>query len=188
MNEQNVLSLNLASHPFRNRRLFLTIAGALGLLAAALLVWGGTTFFLYRGRERQANASRAEAEQRLATLKRQEQQFGAKATEAGKELKEQVDIFNNIILGKKFSWVEFLSMLETGLPATSYIISLEPSPALGARTDVSFRVVSPSLDELVKVVQNLNDLGFQRLRVEKERVDERGRTVAEIFLSYEKMD
>jgi hypothetical protein len=49
-------------------------------------------------------------------------------------------------------------------------------------------VVSPSLDELVKVVQNLNDLGFQRLRVEKERVDERGRTVAEIFLSYEKMD
>lgn len=124
------LELNLASRPFRNRRLPRLAAAALAL--AALLLTGLHALTLSRllaasARQRQAEVAALEAELRelRAAQSRLAQPEVPRATVARWEaVREVVD-------RRAFSWTLLLSRLEAALPRDVRLVSLAPTTVAG---------------------------------------------------------
>ncbi len=186
MKTVNMIRLNLATRPLRNRRFYRTAFAAAAIVLAglaALAVFLGVKFGLAHGRARTEVAG---LESRLVKAGAETSRFKAAAAAAARSDKEKVDLVNAVIMRKSFSWTTLLSELESALPESSYITSLAPSFAGESAVDLKIKVVSQSLDDLLALVDRLTERKFTRIRVTSESADERGRIVSEITFSYER--
>ncbi len=186
MIERTRLNLNLASHPLRNRRLFYLILSS--LMVALLLVsfFAGKIFVEYKAKAQETRASVKKTDKLIKDAQRDEEDFSAKIEDAIIKYKGKVDLINSIILGKSFSWIEFLSDLENSLPDSSYIVSMAPTLAKDSKVQLSFKVVYSSVDDLLELYNNLKALKFNQIRIISEAENERGLLLSEISLNYEK--
>lgn len=180
------ISLNLATSPLRNRRLFFFLGGCVGLGLFLLALLAGVFFLRFNLKKRTVKVLLTKAEEAILTDQREGKRLSAKNKEAVKKDKEKVDLINSIILKKSFSWTGFLSKLEECLPDSSYILSLAPTLAEDSRVQFRFKVVSQSLDDFLKLVNNLQAQKFSQIRVESEERNDRGQLTSEISVSYER--
>ncbi|UCC38249.1 MAG: hypothetical protein JSV96_10395 [Candidatus Aminicenantes bacterium] len=146
----------------------------------------GKIFLEYRGKTREVKGSIAKTNQLIINAQNDQRKSAANVKQAVKNYRDKVDLVNNIILKKSFSWIEFLSDLESALPDSSYIISLAPTLTKDSRMLLKFKVVSPNVNELLKLINNLNALGFSQINPISEDENKRGLLITEISLSYER--
>ena len=186
MRNAKSLSLNLASHPLRNRRLYYLVLSLMVILLLALSCLTGSLYFGTRAKAREVRTSISNVEKGAQVTQRKEKELKLKVEELTKRHRGKVDLVNGIILRKSFSWLKLLGNLETALPDSSYIVSLVPRLLDDSRMEVKFRVISRNLDHLLKLVNNLNSLEFNNIRIDNEEINERGWLLSEISLSYER--
>jgi Tfp pilus assembly protein PilN len=179
-------SLNLATSPLRNRRLYFFLGGLLGLGILVLALLAGIFFVRFTLKKRIVRGSLETVDQRIQADQREIKRLSIKNKETAKKDRKKLDLINSIILKKSFSWTEFLSKLEDCLPDSSYILSLSPTLVDDSRVQIRFKVVSQSLDDLLKLVNNLQAQKFNPPRVESEERNERGQLTSEITVSYER--
>ena len=79
-----------------------------------------------------------------------------------------------------------LSDIENSLPDSSYITSLVPTLSDDLRMKLRIRVISPDVNDLLKFIQNLRDLNFDKIEIKSEAKKEGGNLLSEISLNYEK--
>lgn len=186
MKSQQRLSLNLATHPSKNRKLFYLGLLLIGIIFLLLSVAGGVVYFSYKGKVEAVRSSLSEMDESSKEIQRKERQNTVRIEKATGEYKETVDAINGLIFSKNFSWVDFLSCLEDSLPDSSYIVSLAPVLPEDLQMRVRFAVVSRSLDDLLALINNLKGLKFKNIRVLNEVRNEQGYLRSEISLTYER--
>jgi hypothetical protein len=179
-------TLNLAAHPLRNRRFFYLLSALLGLGLVVSAFFSGQLFIRYYLEARTVRGALAEVEASVLSVQREERRLSSRVQEALEKDKEKVDLINSIILKKSFSWAEFFSGLEECLPDSSYILSLAPTLVDNVKVQMSFKVVSPGLDDLLALVDRLRSLSFSQIRVESEDRNPQGQLTSEISVSYER--
>jgi hypothetical protein len=64
---------------------------------------------------------------------------------------------------------------------------MAPTLVDDTRIQFRFRVVSPSLDDLLALINKLQDLKFSQPRVETEESNDRGQLTSEISVTYERV-
>jgi cell division protein FtsB len=180
------LNLNLAFHPWRNRRLFFVLIFFLGAIFLLVSFFAGKTFIQYHSKAQQTKASIRKTERMIRDTQKDEKQLGKRIEETVKSLKGRVEVVNSIILKKSFSWIEFFSDLEKSLPDSSYIISLAPSLTEKSKMLLNLRVASSNVDDLLKLIDNLTALKFGEIKILGETQNDRGLLISEISLSYER--
>jgi Tfp pilus assembly protein PilN len=181
-----VLNLNLATRPLRNRRLYHAALRALvvglialaGLAAFAVVKYGGES-----SRLKTAMAVTAKDRDKAAA---EEKRLRADVTREEKIGKTRVELVNNIIQKKMFSWTGFLAALEEALPGPSYITALTPSFTSGGTISVQMRVTSRNLEDLLAFITALTAHGFKDPRVGGVQKDEASRLISEITATYER--
>ncbi len=182
----NPIRLNLASRPLLNRRLFVFAGGGLALAALISLVLGIFIFSSFALKIRRAQSELARVEQGIQKDRLGTSASRAKVQEAMKRYKVSVDFANAVILEKSFSWAEFLSRLEDGLPDSSFIISLAPVAVDSQSVQFRLKVASAGLNDQVALINRLLELKFNKVRVETEDIDDRGLLTSELLVSYER--
>lgn len=180
------IRLNLASRPLRNRRLFVFAGGGLALAALISLVLGIFIFSRFALKIRGTRSELASVEQGIEKARLETSDSQAKVLAAMKRDKVSVDFVNAVILEKSFSWAEFLSRLEDGLPDSSFILSLAPVAVESHRVQFRLKVASAGLNDQVAMINRLLELNFSRVRVETENIDDRGLLTSELLVSYER--
>jgi Tfp pilus assembly protein PilN len=178
--------LNLASHPLRNRRLFLYAGAGLALASLVAVLLGLFIFSRFALKIRVVRAELARLEQSVQTAEREKARSTARTQEAMKGEQSIVDFVNSIIFQKSFSWAEFLSRIEEGLPDSSYILSLAPVAVESNRVQVRLKVASPTLDDQLALINKLLELSFSQIRVEGEEIDNQGLLISDILATYER--
>jgi len=158
----------------------------MGILLLAVSYLTGSLYFNARAKTADVRTSISDIEKKAGVAQRKDKEFEVKVEELTKTYKGNVDLVNGIILRKSFSWVKLLGNLEAALPDSSYIVSLAPRLLDDSKMEVKFRVISRNLDNLLKLINNLNNLKFQNIRIENEEINERGWLRSEISLSYER--
>jgi hypothetical protein len=179
------IRLNLAASPLRNRKLFYLLGGVAGTTLLVLALLSGIIFLRFSLKKRAVKISLEKVNETVLVDQKEGTRLVAKNKEAAKKDKEKVDLINSIILKKSFSWTGFFSRLEDCLPGPSYILSLAPTLVEDTRVQVRFKVVSGSLDDLLKLISNLQAQNFGLPRVESEERNEQGQLISEITVSYE---
>ncbi|MCS6884870.1 MAG: hypothetical protein RMM17_00300 [Acidobacteriota bacterium] len=149
------LQINLARRPFRNRRLFwliLSVAFAFTLLAGVQIVR------MLAERE----ASIADVSKKVALQKDELQRLQSKKIEGATALTEDQErrlrAASLLIRRRAFSWSKMLSDLETSLPGTIKILSIDFVEDLEDAGNVKLLValVARSAEELTKTVAQLD--------------------------------
>jgi hypothetical protein len=186
MIERTRLSLNVASHPLRNRRFFYLILSSLAVTLLLISFFAGKIFVEYKAKAQETRASIKSTDKLIKDAQRDDEDFSAKIENAVIKYKGKVDLINSIILGKSFSWIEFLSDLENSLPDSSYIVSMAPTLAKDSKVQLNFKVAYSSVDDLLELYNNLKTLKFNHIRIISEAENERGLLLSEISLNYEK--
>ncbi len=180
------IRVNLASRPLLNRRLFLFVGGGLALAALIALLLGGFIFSRFALKIRGTRSDLGRVEQSIQAAQREKAASEAKVEEARKRDQILADFANSVILEKAFSWSEFLSRLEEGLPDSSFILSLAPVAVESHRVQFRLKVASAGLNDQLALINKLLGLNFSQIRVEAEDVDERGLLNSELLVSYER--
>jgi hypothetical protein len=164
------------------------VAVNLAALAAAFVLialLSGLSLLKSRRLESAARADLDRVRQAAASALKERDALGAEAAELARSLKPTVDAVNGIIQRKSFSLVDVFSRLEDALPAGSYVAGMSPVEPVDGRLDLRFRVVSPSLGDLLALIQKLGGLGFKNISVKNEATVD-GRLVSEITFSHER--
>lgn len=178
--------LNLASHPARNRRLFISLAGVLGALLLLLLILGVSNVVQYGFKNRTARSNLFQMDQRIAEAQREEKQFVRQVSEAVRDHQRSVDSFNRVIYRKSFSWINMLNSLEELLPDRCYIVSLAPAFHEDAVMDLRFKVASPDLENWMNLVDRLYEKGFEHIRLESQTRGTTGFFIYDMSVRYER--
>jgi Tfp pilus assembly protein PilN len=181
-----VLNLNLAARPLRNRRLYLA---ALRALAFGLIALTGLAAFVvvkYGGESSRLKTAMAVTAKGRDEAARDEKRLQADITREEKIGRGRVDLANEIIQKKMFSWTGFLAALEEALPGPSYITALTPSFTSGGAISVQMRVTSRSLEDLLAFITALTAHGFKDPKVGGVQKDEASRLISEITATYER--
>lgn len=186
MIKQRRINLNLATHPLRNRKLFYFIASSLGLIFLLVSLLAGSIYFSYKSKFKKIDSSIMEIDQSIRKIQRMERQYTTRIENTAKEHKGMIDLINSLIFRKSFSWIDFLSCLEDSLPDSSYIVSLAPTLTDDLKMNVRLGVVSQSLDDLLKLINNLETLKFKQIKVLNEARNDQGSLRSEISLTYER--
>ncbi len=186
MMDSKNLSLNLASRPWRNRRLFFNSMFFLGALFLLVSFFAGKTFIQYHSNAQETRASIRKTERMIRDTQRDEKQLTKRVEEVSKSHRNRVEVVNSIILKKSFSWIEFFSDLEKSLPDSSYIVSLAPSLTEKSKVLLNLRIASSNVDDLLKLIDNLIALKFGEIKIHGETQNDRGLLISEISLSYER--
>jgi len=181
------ITLNLASHPLRNRRFYFLVLGCLGLGVVLTFLFSARFFLEYYGKGRSAKESLSAVESSIIIAQREEGRLSSRVKEASKNDQEKVTLMNSIILKKSFPWTKFFSLLEDSLPDSSYVLSLAPALVDNSRIEMRFKVVSRNLDDLLQLLDNLNRLNFKHIRVESEERDPQGQLISEFSLNYDRV-
>jgi hypothetical protein len=186
MNKKTRLNLELATHPVRNRRLFLL---SFALLAVLLVGLAAVSFDLYFDYKRRLGENRSKIETlelKLGSIQREESQATGRIGDEVGLLQSRIDLINDLIYRKSFSWIEFLSHLEEALPDRCYIVSLAPAPREDLGMEVRITVASPNLDDLLLLYTRLGNLGFKNVLIISEDQTANGLVLAEVSFSYER--
>jgi len=180
------LNLNLASNPLRNRRFFYLLFSL--LIAAVLLVsfFAEKNFLKYRNEAKKIKVSISTTDQMTKNAQRDEKNHSTMIESAALKYEPKVDLINSIILRKSFSWIQFFSDLESSLPDSSYIVSMEPVLAEHSRLQLRLKIATSSVNDLLELIDNLKELKFDQIRMRSENLRENGMLVSEISLSYER--
>ncbi len=180
------LNLNLATRPLRNRRLYLTAAR--GLAGLLVVLAGLAAFVVVRdgGEAARLKAGNAETRRLQTEAVREEKRLTADINRETKLSQGRVDLANNLIRRKMFSWTGLLTELEKALPGPSYITALTPSFTPEGGVALQMRVTSRNLDDLLAFLDNLGAGGFKDVRAGGDQRSEDGRLVAEISATYER--
>ncbi len=186
MKTKDIIRLNLATRPLRNRRFYRTAFAVSVLILAGLATLAVFLFVKYGLAHNRAKAEVVRLEDGIAQAAAATTAFRAKAEAAAEADQETVDLVNAVIMRKSFSWTGLLSELEGALPESSYITSLAPSFVGESAVDLRIKVVSRRLDDLLALVDRLTERKFTRIRVDGETKDERGQILSEITFSYER--
>jgi hypothetical protein len=186
MIERERLGLNLASLPLRNKRFFYLILSTLAVILLLISFFAGKIFVEYRDKAQETRTSIKRIDKLIKDAQRDEEDFSARIEDVTIKCKGKVDLINSIILGKSFSWIEFLSDLENSLPDSSYIVSMAPTLAKDSKLQLSFRVAYSNVDDLLELYNNLRTLKFNQIRIISEAENEKGLLISEISLNYEK--
>jgi len=186
MNANEKINVNLASNPLRNRRLFILLMSLTGIVLVIISFLAIHLFISYRLKNNEVKASLNDMERMIKVAQGTDRELTVNIRRATEKHKGQVDLINGIILRKSFSWVKFFTDLEKSLPDSSYIVSLTPNFMSDSRVEVRFKVFSQNLDDLLKLINNLEAVKFNEIRVESETRDNRGLLLSEISLSYER--
>jgi Tfp pilus assembly protein PilN len=181
------LNLNLATRPLRNRRLFLLVGGLLGLAFLVTALLAIILFFQFTLKKGAVQAGLQKADQTVKAAQSEQKRLEVRLKETANKDQDIIDAINSIILRKSFSWTDFLSKLEECLPDSSYILSMAPTLVDDTRIQFRFRVVSPSLDDLLALINKLQALKFSQPRVETEESNDRGQLTSEISVTYERV-
>jgi Tfp pilus assembly protein PilN len=185
MNRRPPLDVNLATKPVRNRRFYVL---ARNILAAAVVIVIGVAAFSVVRYGFQASRLKSSVEETgglVDAAGKEVRRLTLDIQKAKKTSQSEVDLVNDIIIRKSFSWTEFLSLLEASLPDSSYITSLVPSFSGERTVGLKIKLVSASLDDLLTFLNNLNARKF-RFRLESESREEGGGLISEISLTYER--
>ena len=158
----------------------------LGALFLLVSFYAGKTFIEYHSKAQQTRASIRKTERMISATQRDEKRLARRVEEVAKSRKNRVEVVNSIILKKSFSWIEFFSDLEESLPDSSYIISLAPSLTEKSKMLLNLRVASSNVDDLLKLIDNLDALKFGEIKILAETQNDRGLLISEISLSYER--
>ncbi len=186
MKNSRPINLNLASHPLRNRRLFILLLSTFVALFLLVSFFAGKIFIRYRSDAQRVKTLIRQTDKLIRDTQRNEKSLSSRIIEAVKSNQSQVDMVNSIILKKSFSWLEFLADLEKSLPDSSYIVSLAPTLTEDSEIKLRLRVACISVDDLLKLIDNFGDLGFNDIQIEGETPNERGLLISEISLRYER--
>jgi hypothetical protein len=186
MNKKTRLNLELATHPVLNRRLFLMSFALLAVLLVGLAAVSFDLYFDYKKRLGE-NSSRIETlELKLGSIQREESLTTGRIGDEATLLQSRIDLINDLIYRKSFSWIEFLSQLEEALPDRCYIVSLAPAPREDLGMEVRIKVASPNLDDLLLLYTRLGNLGFKNVLIRSEDQSANGLVLAEVSFSYER--
>ncbi|MDH4196810.1 MAG: hypothetical protein OEW05_05330 [Candidatus Aminicenantes bacterium] len=180
--------LNLSSQPVRNRRFFRL---AFGLLLGACLVAfvaAGWLWVRYAGGAQRARAETADLRLGTRTAREETRQLTRVVRNAERALESTVNLVNDAILRKRFSWTGLLSDLEASLPGRSYITSLTPGFAGEGSVALKIVLVSSGLDDLMVFWKNLDPKKFSLFRIDNETPSPQGQLVSEISVRYERVD
>lgn len=179
------VNINLASHPLRNRRFFLSLVS--GIVGVFLIVAVLSAFYYAKNRGREGSAREALTRMRgmVQTVQKERDDWSAQVSELSQTNKDKIGSINSIILKKSFSWVDFFSRIEEALPEPSYISWMASLQVGEGPFEVRFKVVSQTLQDLLEFIQRLNSLGFKDISVKNETPLE-GRIVSEISVSHER--
>lgn len=180
------LTLNLATKPLRNRRLFFFLGGALGTVFLVIAFLAVFLFLRFALKKHGTQVRLDKAEETIKTSQSEQKRTDNRIKEVTAKGQGIINTINSIILRKSFSWTDFLSKLEECLPDSSYILSLAPSLVDDTRVQFRFRVVSRNLDDLLALINKLQELKFSQPRVETEERNERGQLTSDISVSYER--
>lgn len=186
MKNSRQLNLNLASHPLRNRKLFILLFSTFVVLFLLVSFFAGRVFIRYRSDVLDIKTSIRQTDRLIQETQRNEESLSSKINDAVKNNKSQVDLVNSIILKKSFSWIEFFADLEKSLPASSYIVSLAPTLTEDSELQLRLRVACINVDDLLKLIDNFGDLGFNDIKIEGETPNDQGLLISEISLRYER--
>jgi Tfp pilus assembly protein PilN len=187
MKTMDMIRLNLATRPLRNKRFYRVSLAASVLVLAGLATLAGFLSVKYGLAHRRTRAEVSELKARIARTGGETSKFQSMAADAAKSGREEIDLVNAVIMRKSFSWTALLSELEGALPEASYITSLAPNFAGESAVDLRIRVVSRNLDDLLALVDHLTERKFTRIRVDGESTDEQGQIASEITFSYERV-
>lgn len=180
------IRINLASRPLRNRRLFVLASAGLGLAALLVFLLGVLVLSRFALKIRAVRSELSRVNEAIQSAQRERSKSQAMVQEAMKRDKGILDFVNGVIFEKTFSWSEFLSRLEEGLPDSSFVLSLAPVAVESRRVQFRLKVATAGLDDQVALINNLLALGFSQIRVEGEAVDDRGLLTSELLVSYER--
>ena len=186
MKNSRPLNLNLASHPWRNRKFFILLFSILVVSFLLVSFFGGKIFVQYRSDAQKTKASIRQTENLIRETQRAEERLSRRVNEVTKSYQSQVDMVNSIILKKSFSWIEFFADLENSLPDSTYIVSLAPTLTDDSKLLLRLRVACVSVDDLLKLIENQGALKSSEIRIEGETQNERGLLISEITFSYER--
>ncbi len=180
--------LNLASRPLRNRRFFHLAFGL--LLGACLVTVAGAGWLLvrYAGGAQRARVEVADLRLKTREAREEIRQLTRIVTNAEGALRPTVELVNDAILRKRFSWTGLLSDFETALPAQSFLTSLTPGLAGEGSVTLNIGLVSSGLDDLLAFLRNLDGKKFTQVRIENEIPSPEGRLVSEISVRYARVD
>ncbi len=178
------LHLNLATHPARNRRLFVSLVMLFSLVILVIVVIGGGDFVRYGTKVRGFKSSLQQFQQETRTAEREAKNFTRQSKQALQELGKEVETLNGIIYRKSFSWIGFLGVLEEILPDACYIISLAPVFREDATVDLQFKIASPDSDNFYTLIERFAERGGKHIRLIREDRDQRGNFIFEISVIY----
>ncbi len=181
-----VLHLNLATRPTRNRRFYRSARNGLVVIAAAsigLSVWTVANTTL---KDAGLKSETAAVQKTLDESRREQQKYTQATDKIKKTDLPRVNLVNEVILRKTFSWTSFLSEFETALPEASYITAFTPRFS-GARTvAITARVVTRNLEDLLALINALNARNFKGIQVNSEARSDSGQLIYEMNLTYER--
>jgi hypothetical protein len=143
-------------------------------------------FFDYMFKAHDIKGSIEKKDRQIKKAQREEKKYSTRIDDAKQRDGQKIDLINTIILRKSFSWIELLSDIENSLPDSSYITSLVPTLSDDLRMKLRIRVISPDVNDLLKFIQNLRDLNFDKIEIKSEAKKEGGNLLSEISLNYEK--
>jgi hypothetical protein len=176
--------LNLATHPLLNRRLYRTAFGGLVVLFLVLGGWAGRLWVKSAAQSRADEKTAAELELRIQAA---EKDRAEKTIQTEVMKKKNGDLFtevNAVIDRKNFSWVDFFARIEEALPPNCSITSMNPLQLSGTRVQAAFKVVTPGLSAVLKLIENLSARKFKDISMTKE-LSGGGRLICEIGLVYD---
>jgi hypothetical protein len=177
--------VNLASQPLRNRRFYTAVLAALVGLFLLVAVPSGLWLLRASSKTSVAREATAAADAAMYAADRERSDLARRAEALQAKDRELVSQVNAVIARKRFSFVEFFSLLEDALPAGSYITSQSPLSAAEGRIETRFKVVTGGLADLMGLMTKLEALKFKNLTIFDE-TPLGGRLIAEIGLTYEK--
>lgn len=186
MNMYDRMSLNLASNPLKNRRFFFTCLVVSMVFIVILLAWGGYLYSKYSVEVKQINTTIDRLSALTQENLREQTRYQTQIEAAKKEYQVKVDYMNNIIVKKSFPWLDLLASLEQSLPETCYIVSMTPNIDKDNWLTLRFEVVSPSINDLLEFITNLQKLNLDQITLSSEDRNDEGLLLTEVNLRYER--
>ncbi len=186
MNKRSKLNLELASYPLRNRRLFFLCLFLLVVLSVSVTVVSANLYFKFKNKLDETQAKIDEVEQKRGRVQREEIQIADQIENESAANLPKINFINGLIYRKSFSWIDFLSDLESALPARCYIVSLAPSVRGDLGIEVRIRVASPTLEDLLNLYTQLVKLGFENVLIRSEERADNGLLISEVSFIYER--
>lgn len=185
---KTTLQINLATNPFRSRRLAIVLNGLLAVVLITMVVLSVVVYTGYSGKLAEAQEAAQEAETRFKELQTEQRQMNTGITELAALYQNKIDFLNQVIRKKSFSWSVFFSDLEEMLPDYSYIVSLTPLLRGESEVEVRLRIAVPGLTHFVQFLNNLYSRAYTGVKVNNESTTERGYLLSEVSFVYKRHD